>query len=565
MRSVLASVVIVTLLTAFACGDDGGSSSGPSGPSGTDDASGGAASSGGSSSGEGYVPQYGRFGVPQNTFTLPKPAPGDDGTPGRLYFPHLQSTFPEVDWATLDRLYLPAGEYRTVCLGDLPERSAERPLIITNQGGQVKIGGYADNYLFSIGCGEGQGGANWILTGRYDPESQTGDSGFRGHAEGAFANSQGTYGIFVDDAFSKAGLTGIAIGNRATDFELEVVEVTRAEFAGVSAQTSNVGDATMRNVRFHDMYVHDVGSEGIYFGSTQAQPQHTFENLHVYDNRLVRTGTEALQLGQLGDGCEIHHNVLGPSAIRWRSAFAADQGGNVQYGQRHGSSSFHHNVVFGTSDVFLEFFPQHVEGDARGANDTVTIADNWFADTAAGGGFSHATANAVTLLLERNAFTGFRFTADQVNPAAEPPVGVFHVGANSSNPHVLRDNTFEGPARFVAYLQPNVTESGNVAGAVARVKFRDFLDDVVEADARTIEWWTPTATLAPGDPQVTYPVGFRVMHQGEMYEALSENTGQSPDSSPAVWRKLPRPADDVRLTADSPHAGVGVRWPPPAP
>ena len=104
---------------------------------------------------------------------------------------------------------------------------------------------------------------------------------------------QGKYGILSDDAFSKAGLSGLSIGGKATDFELDMLEVARAEFAGIVAKTDNDGTATMRNVRVHDLYIHDTGSEGIYFGSTQAQPQHSFENLQIYDNRMLRTGTEA--------------------------------------------------------------------------------------------------------------------------------------------------------------------------------------------------------------------------------------------------------------------------------
>src|SRR6185369_16789709 len=191
----------------------------------------------------------------------------------------------------LDRLYIPAGAYRTVLLGGLPERSAARPLVITNLGGQVEVGGEASNYVFSI-----SGGTNWVLTGRYDPAAHTGDSAFRGHAGGAYAHSQGTYGFLIDDAFSKEGLSGLAIGGRASDFELEFLEIARAEFAGLVAKTDDDGAATMRNVSLHDLYVHDTGSEGLYLGSTQKQPQHAFEGLRIFDNRFLRTGTEALQV-----------------------------------------------------------------------------------------------------------------------------------------------------------------------------------------------------------------------------------------------------------------------------
>ncbi|WP_438008119.1 hypothetical protein WME89_05035 [Sorangium sp. So ce321] len=39
-------------------------------------------------------------------------------------------------------------------------------------------------------------------------------------------------------------------------------------------------------------------------------------------------------------GPDRHHNVIGPGAVRWRSAFYRYQDGNVQFGQRYGSSSF---------------------------------------------------------------------------------------------------------------------------------------------------------------------------------------------------------------------------------
>ena len=229
---------------AGASGSGNGAATSAGGTKG-DGASGGRAGDDGSGAvSSGGAPTYGRFGdEPENTFTLPVPTAANGDLPV-LYHPDLAKDFPEVDFATLDRLYVPAGEYKTILLGKLPERSAERPLVITNLGGQVKVGGQAANYVFSIG-----GGRNWILTGRFDPTSKTGDEGFKGHAEGAYAHSQGSYGFFIDDAFSKEGLTGLAIGGGASDFELDCIEITRAEFAGITAKTDNDGAATMRNVK----------------------------------------------------------------------------------------------------------------------------------------------------------------------------------------------------------------------------------------------------------------------------------------------------------------------------
>jgi hypothetical protein len=553
------AIVLVSTVQLTACGDDG---SGPSGGDGGSGAGSGSSSGSGTSEASGgddsYTPSYGRFGVPKGTFTLPKPTANGSALPS-VYHPDLMTEFSSVAWATLDRLYIPAGEYATVLLGGLPERSADRPLVITNIDGQVKVGGQAAGYVFAI-----RGGKNWILTGRYDPDSMTGDKGFRGHAEGAFAHSQGTYGLLLDDAFSKAGTSGLAIGERATDFELDTIEVARAEFAGITAKTDNTADATMRNVKVHDLYIHDTGSEGIYFGSTQAQPQHAFEKLAIYDNRFVRTGTEALQTGQLGADCEVHHNVLGPGAVRWRSAFQMYQDGNVQYGQRYGTSTFHHNIVIGTGDLFVELFPTPVSGDPRSPSDTVTFSDNYFADTSASGVYTHAEDTGVTIVFERNVFRGFRNNYREVYPDAQEPVQVFGVGSNSPDPHVLRDNTADAPYPFIKWTFPSVTEANNVIGEVPRVRFRDFMGDAIDENYRSLEWWTDRATLGPGQPVVVYPKGSFVVHKGTLYEASSENQQKPPDANPDVWKALPAPADDVRLRADSPHKGLGIRWPPPS-
>lgn len=525
-------------------GANGPSSGGHTPAAGAGSSGGGATNSSGSSSGG--------LAAPKSTFTLPVPMPAAGKSPA-LYYPKLTESFPDVDWETLDRLYIPAGKYQSIQLGGLPRRQPERPLVITNWGGQVVVGGEAANYVFVI-----NGGSNWILTGRYDAAAKTGDAAFPGHAEGAYAHSQGTYGILSDDGFSKEGLSGLAIGGKASDFEIEMIEVAHAEFAGIVAKTDNDGSATMRNVKLHDVYIHDTGSEGIYFGSTQAQPQHAFENLHVYRNRMLRTGTEALQTGQLGSDCEIDHNVLGPAAVRWRSAFQKYQDGNVQLGQRYGSSRFHHNVVIGTGDLFVEFFPTPVEGDPRAAEDSVTFSDNYFADSSLSGVYTHAEATGVHVVFERNAFLGFEFNYSEVYPDTEAPLQVFGVGSNTTNPHLLRDNEVDAPFPFIKWTFPSVTLEGNSAAPLPRVEFRDFMTAKLDENYRQLEWWTATATLSPDQRAVVYPEGAFVMHRGKLYRALQENQGQPPDAHPETWAPEPDPADDVRLAPSSAYAGLGL-------
>jgi hypothetical protein len=136
---------------------------------------------------------------------------------------------------------------------------------------------------------------------------------------------------------------------------------------------------------------------------------------------------------------------------------------------------------------------------------------------------------------------------------------VFGVGSNSPNPHVLRDNVVDGPYPFLLWTFPSVTEENNVAASIERVRFVDFMGDALDENYRRLEWWTERATRHPDQSAVTYADGAFVMHFGVMYRALSENSGMPPDANPEVWEALPAPADDVRLSADSPHTGLGIR------
>src|SRR5262245_1257496 len=114
MRSLAISWVIVLSCAAAACDDAGGDAA--AGPGAGGSAGGGAGGAGaggdggggdggGGSGGAAPCEPFGRFGKPETTFTLPVDGDG-------IYFTDVQASFPEVDWATVDRLYIPAGSYR---------------------------------------------------------------------------------------------------------------------------------------------------------------------------------------------------------------------------------------------------------------------------------------------------------------------------------------------------------------------------------------------------------------------------------------------------------------------
>ncbi|MCP3100262.1 carbohydrate-binding protein [Myxococcus sp. K15C18031901] len=544
-------------------GTDGGTQTGDGG---TQTGDGGTQTGdGGTDAGPGDCEALGKFGPPGTTFTLPGPNAG-----GELYVPDVQKSFPAVDWKTLDRLYIPAGNYTLINLGNLPNRDASRRLVITNTGGQVVIrpkAGSTQGYIWSI-----TGGSNWVLTGRYDAESGTGHADFQGHRCGKYANSRGRYGILSDDIFLSGGHMGLGIGG-ANSFEVEFLEIMRAGFAGLRINNSAVNGVVppLNDIKLHDLYIHDTASEAIYFGSTQGAPTPLGSNLKVYNNRLVRTGTESLQIQNLGDGTEVHHNVFAFGAIDWRAAFQGYQDNNSQAQVRAGHIRFHHNVFVGGAASLLNFFVGPEAGDLPL---NVEFTDNYFADTLwlgiYVGGNSGSTAATSKYLWERNAFRGLDFGYNSVYPTTTDPGVIFSIASAVTSPITLKENRWEGPRKLVGGLTGGsgtagvVTASGNVNAAVPALTFVD-TGLPAGTTTRKLERWTPKATLAPGQPEMTYAAGALVMHDAQLYRARVQNTNKVPSSSPTEWELLSLPVDDLRTAPGNEWAERGVGLLPVSP
>ena len=570
------SCVVVLPFVCFValhCGssdDAPGASSSSSGGGGGNGADGGSTNiDGGSGSGvddsgttgDGAPPTsceaFGHYGVPTKTFTLPS------GT-ATISYPDIQASFPDVDWANLERLYVPGGKYKTFQIGNLPIRDPAKPLVITNLGGQVAVGpNLGGNFIWSM-----SGGSNWILTGRYDPDSKTGDAAFPGHRCGAYADSRSKYGFISDDAFDHSGPythMGMAIGGGATDFELEYLEVTRSGFAGIrllNALGNGAADPSkpMANVRVHDNYVHDIESEGFYFGWTGAPPSYLFANLQIYNNRILRTGSETLQIQDLGPGTHVHHNVFAFGALHWLDNFGPYQDGCLQVLTRQGTIELDHNIAMGGAGTFLSFFSSPETGD--GARN-VTFHDNYFADTRSLGVYLNGGAAAgSSFAFTKNYFRGLDFSYTTVNPAATDPGIVFGINNGYDAPVTFDGNKFEGGRKLTYAIALNgtsgsVTAMNNVNAAVTPVGF--VASGYPAGPTSKLTIWGSTATLAPGTPAITYAVGDLVMYNAELYRAKTANTNMAPADNAAAWEKLPLPTDDVRVSPSSPYAAMGVR------
>ena len=184
-----------------------------------------------------------------------------------------------------------------------------------------------------------------------------------------------------DDAFDFTAPylhMGIAVQG-ASDFEIEFVEVRRSGFAGIrliNPRAAGEAPAPMANVSVHDVYVHDTGGEGFYFGWTGTPPSNLFPGLQIYNCRLLRTGNEALQIQDLGDGSHVHHNVFASGGLHWLdNGLGRYQDNTTQILTRSGRVEIDHNVFVDGAGSWLNSFYAPEPGDAAMQ---VAYHDNYF-------------------------------------------------------------------------------------------------------------------------------------------------------------------------------------------
>jgi hypothetical protein len=509
---------------------------------------------------------FGHFGTPSVTFVLPAQGSGANAT---LAYDDVQKSFPSVDWANLDRLYLPAGKYLSLQLGNLPLRDPSHPLVITNQGGQVFVGNNPNgNYIWSMGgacdaspCTSVSSG--WILTGRYDPDSKTGDVGFQGHRCGKYASSQDTYGIVSDDDFAlKAPYLHMGLGVQgATKFEIEYVEVRRSGFAGIRLINSRAsGDPAqpMADVKVHDVYVHDTAGEGFYFGWTGDPPSNLFPGLEIYNSRIVRTGNEALQIQDLGDGSHIYSNVFASGGMHWLDNGLGLYQDNVsQIMVRTGSVEIDHNVLIDGAATLANFFAEPAATDGDG-DMHVTFHDNHFADSLnIAVAINDTPTAASSFAFTNNSFRGFTYGYSIISGKNTPPATLF--GVNVTAPVSLTGNTWEGSAQL-ASAASNVTLTNDTNATVPPLAFVN-AGYPVDQPGHHLTWWAPNATVVSGSPAVTYHAN-DVVAEGDgpdFYQAITDTTAGPPSAHTEAWKKLSAPVDDLRAVPGSPYAAIGIK------
>lgn len=161
------------------------------------------------------------------------------------------------------------------------------------------------------------------------------------------------YGIKID-----GGHISFTIDKLSTNFEINNLEVLNAGFAGIMAKTDPTcdeatwrGNFTMRELSFHDNYVHHVTGEGFYIGNSfynggkdlscgKVYP-HSIVNVKIYNNKVTNSGCEGIQVGCVIEGLKVYNNTVENFG---ESPFASYQNNGVQIGEGSGGLMYN-NVI----------------------------------------------------------------------------------------------------------------------------------------------------------------------------------------------------------------------------
>ncbi len=466
-----------------------------------------------------------------------------------------------------NKILVRAGTYDKIVmnLDSVRGESTDRRVIITNFLGQVK----ARKVLL-------EGGENWRLTGHFDPVLPTGHEEYPGCvSEGSTVNfgfSHGQYGWWIANQYSSED-NGLTVNGGATRFEIDHVEISDGGFAGVMIK-SKPDSKDMEDFHLHHLYIHDVGGEGMYLGSTESDPQHQLNGIRVEHCAVLRTGAEALQAGQLGPGCIFRHNVLW-GGMDWLSPFGFHQDHGVQLAIRNGGIIFENNIILGAGNAFFNLQLDPIDGEEANG-DSLIIRNNlaWQARGPLGAYMAEETNGETPVIWRENYFGGFRYDYDRVYASRPFEPEVIRV-ASLGIPVVFRDNVMEEPKErlFRSWHRSSATlinmgnhlhplpapEFRNLAGANQDYTSWHHFTPVIGADSTF-----PAKNTWKGDSVLYRPgevVGMSVNGETRYFRCLQETYGQVPDpEGNETWQWLAWtngdkiqsiPPDDVRLDTGS--------------
>lgn len=270
--------------------------------------------------------------------------------------------------------------------------------VVTNSGGRAG----ANLYSFV-------GFAKDTITGKYDSLRKTGSKYFKGW-DGDLTKKSGSFGIWGRPGNGSTTNSSFFIGGTSNDLYMTYIEAGPGGYAG--GMIKNDSDPSpMIGVSVIQWYIHDVGGENLYIGSTQSDPQMSVEGFTVKNNAMLRCGLNGIQMGQMRKPSTVENNVILNSGYEWNNTFQRFQDQTLQFHSRTNGLIFRDNIVLGgAGELFNYFFdPYAPSGDSPQLTDTTKISNNLLTDflSRSPSYFTPRDNFTGTLVVDSNYFGGF--------------------------------------------------------------------------------------------------------------------------------------------------------------
>jgi parallel beta-helix repeat protein len=119
------------------------------------------------------------------------------------------------------------------------------------------------------------------------------------------------------------GLTGKVRTQHLTVDHVEVGEVSSSGM-GVHDKDLDRDEWVQRDIAFRDVYLHDIGTEGHYHGSSEYTGGDAIllDGVEIVRNLVVRTGRDGIQVGSAPWNCTIADNVVAEAGLDGDAAHA---------------------------------------------------------------------------------------------------------------------------------------------------------------------------------------------------------------------------------------------------
>ncbi|MEM9859147.1 MAG: right-handed parallel beta-helix repeat-containing protein [Bacteroidota bacterium] len=227
-----------------------------------------------------------------------------------------------------DTVIIPAGTYNRLYFRNFVGDENNKLTLINGSGGRVNV--------------TGQNAA----LGFYDAN----------HIRVTGSGSSDQYGFQLHPTTAVAAAS-VGIGGYASGLEFERCEIYDCGFAGFFLKLDfNAGDSStwranyeMTGLDIHDCWVHDVGGEGMYLGTTipgdGTNKPHLITNARIYNNLIENTGWDGIQLSRCTD-----HQVYGNTIINYATENQAGQNTGISIANESTGRVHNNRIDTGTGD-----------------------------------------------------------------------------------------------------------------------------------------------------------------------------------------------------------------------